>query len=174
MELKTIAQQAQLKGLSIVGTGDALHPLWLNSIKSELQKAGDGIFVYPELRTKFVLTTEVEDKNRVHHLILIPNEGIAEELRILFSKWSDDIDQEGRASLRLGAPEITDMVVERGCLIGPAHAFTPWTSMYKEFNSLEECYKDAARKVSFLELGLRAVADMADRILELHGITFLP
>ncbi len=173
MELKTIAQQAQLKGLSIVGTGDALHPLWLNSIKSELQKAGDGIFVYPELRTKFVLTTEVEDKNRVHHLILIPNEGIAEELRILFSKWSDDIDQEGRASLRLGAPEITDMVVERGCLIGPAHAFTPWTSMYKEFNSLEECYKDAARKVSFLELGLSADTDMADRIPELHGLTFL-
>jgi len=173
MDLETIAKQAELKGLSIVGTGDVLHPSWLNAIKSELTEISEGIFTHPRAKTKFILSVEVEDDRRVHHLVLIPTLGIAEELRSVFSKFSDDIDLDGRAHLRLSAPEIVDMVNERGCLIGPAHAFTPWTSMYKEFNSLRECYKDAARKVSFLELGLSADTHMADRIPELKDLTFL-
>jgi uncharacterized protein (TIGR00375 family) len=71
------------------------------------------------------------------------------------------------------APEIVDTVVEHGCLIGPAHAFTPWTSMYKEFDSIRDCYKDTAGKVKFLELGLSADTSMADRISKLSEVTFL-
>lgn len=43
------------------------------------------------------------------------------------------------------------MVKEYDCLIGPAHAFTPWTGMYKSFNSIYDCYE---KKVDFVELGL--------------------
>jgi uncharacterized protein (TIGR00375 family) len=173
MELKTIAQQAELKGLMLVGTGDALHPRWLESIKSELGTVGEGVFAHPEFSTSFILTAEIEDIHRVHHLVLMPDLGIAEELRSVFSKYSEDIDSDGRAKVALRASEIVDIVVERGCAVGPAHAFTPWTSMYKEFNSLTECYGDASKKVSFLELGLSADTEMADRIPELHSLNFL-
>ena len=36
MELPLIAKQAELKGLHLVGTGDALHPGWLRHIKQNL------------------------------------------------------------------------------------------------------------------------------------------
>jgi len=58
-------------------------------------------------------------------------------------------------------------------LIGPSHAFTPWTSMYKEFDSMRACYGDRVGDVKFLELGLSADTSMADKIAELQDITFL-
>jgi uncharacterized protein (TIGR00375 family) len=173
MDFATIAKQAELKGLALVGTGDVFHPAWFDAIKSELVEVADGVFKHPQAETLFLLSVEVEDNRRVHHLILIPSLGIAEELRSIFAGHSDDVDLDGRASLRMGAPEIVDAVVEQGCLIGPAHAFTPWTSMYKEFDGLRDCYQDSAGKVSFLELGLSADSEMADRISELRELTFL-
>ncbi len=80
---------------------------------------------------------------------------------------------DGRPKLDLEAPEIVEMAAESDCLIGPSHAFTPWTSIYKEFDSLEGCYKDQLKNVDFLELGLSADTFMADRIDELESLTFL-
>ena len=67
MELGQIAKGAAHKGVKIVGTGDCLHPLWLESIKKlpeddGLRRQGD---------TLFLLSVEVEDSRRVHHLILL-------------------------------------------------------------------------------------------------------
>jgi PHP family Zn ribbon phosphoesterase len=42
MVLDTIAQQAGLKGLTLVGTGDVFHPKWFESIKAELEKVAEG------------------------------------------------------------------------------------------------------------------------------------
>ncbi len=173
MDLETIAQQAKLKGLAIVGTGDAFHPAWFESIKKSLSKIGEGTFEHPRYRTRFMLTTEVEDRNSVHHLIFFPSTSAVESVREVFAKHSREIDIDGRATLNLSAPEIVDVAVEHGCLVGPSHAFTPWTSMYKEFDSISGCYKDAVGKVSFLELGLSADTDLADRISELSEITFI-
>lgn len=66
--------------------------------------------------------------------------------------------------------EIMDIAREAGCLVGPSHAFTPWTSIYKEYNSIYDCYH---QKIDFLELGLSADSDMADRINELQNVPFL-
>lgn len=41
-----------------------------------------------------------------------------------------------------------------GGFIGPAHAFTPWTSLYARHNSVRECYGE--EPIDFLELGLSA------------------
>ena len=53
------------------------------------------------------------------------------------------------------------MVKEYGCLIGPAHAYSPWTGMYKSFDSIYDCYGKAP---DFVELGLSADTFMADTV----------
>ena len=173
MILDTIAQQAKLKGLAFVGTGDVFHPRWFESIEAELKEVAEGTFEHPRYGTRFVLTVEVEDKQRVHHLVFLPSLSTVESVREQLAKHSSDMDSDGRARVDLAAPEIVDIVVAHDCLIGPAHAFTPWTSMYKEFDSMLTCYGERVGDVKFLELGLSADTDMADRIAELSDITFL-
>ncbi|MEW6592895.1 MAG: TIGR00375 family protein [Candidatus Hadarchaeota archaeon] len=173
MNLETIAQQAKLKGLAIVGTGDVFHPKWMDEIKSELEEVSSGTFSHRRYGTIFLLTVEVEDKNRVHHLILLPSLDAAAGVREKIAKHSPDINSDGRATVGLAAPEIVDIAKAHGCLVGPSHAFTPWTSMYKEFDSVGDCYGESVEGVKFLELGLSADTDMADRIAELADITFI-
>lgn len=169
MDLPTIAREAAKKGVKIVATGDCLHPTWLANIKG-LHEDG-GLFFLDD--TVFVLTTEVEDPNRVHHLILVPDISKAAELVDIFSGHSNNLQSDGRPMLRLSAPEIADAALEAGCLIGPSHAFTPWTGMYAHHRSIEECYQDSADRIAFIELGLSADSDYADRIAELEDRTFL-
>ena len=65
---------------------------------------------------------------------------------------------------------IFDLVKEYDCLIGPAHAFTPWTGMYKSYDSIYDCY---GKKPDFVELGLSADTFMADCVRELKDFPFL-
>ncbi|MHC1632072.1 MAG: endonuclease Q family protein [Methanotrichaceae archaeon] len=169
MDLPTIAREAAKKGIKIVATGDCLHPKWLAEVK-QLQEE-NGLFILGD--TSFVLTTEVEDPKRAHHLILVPDISEALELREKFSGRSADLDSNGRPSLRMTPPEIADAALEAGCLIGPAHAFTPWTGMYAHYASLKDCYGDQTNRILYLELGLSADSDYADRISELRRLTFL-
>jgi len=169
MNLPTIAREAAKKGVHLVGTGDCLHPRWLESIK-ELPES-NGIFSLGE--TSFVLTTEVEDSRRVHHLLIIPSISKAEELREGFQGRSRNIDSDGRPTLQMNGAEIAECARDAGALIGPCHAFTPWTAMYAYHETLESCYSDLSEYVSFVELGLSADTSYADRISELHRLTFL-
>lgn len=171
--ISTIAQQAKLKGLSFVGTGDILHPRWLESVKTELVEVAEGTYEHPRYNTRFILTVEVEDKNRVHHLLLLPSISAVEGLREELGKHSVDMDADGRARVELSAPEIAEITLKYEGIIGPSHAFTPWTSMYKEFDSMRACYCDRVGDVKFIELGLSADTFMADRIGELAEVTFL-
>ncbi len=173
MDIGTIAGQAKLKGLAIVGTGDVFHPRWLASVKEELVEVSDGTYQHQAHGTRFILTVEVEDRDRVHHIIIFPSISVVESIREQIAKHSKDIASDGRAHLDIGGAEIAAIVSPQGCLLGPSHAFTPWTSVYKEFNSLRECYRDKLGAVSFVELGLSADTDMADRIAELSELTFL-
>jgi uncharacterized protein (TIGR00375 family) len=173
MDLDTIAQQAKLKGLTIVGTGDVFHPRWMDEIKAELVEISDGTFEHRRHGTRFVLTAEVEDRSRVHHIILIPSPSAAAGMREELAKHSRDIDVDGRATVDLSAPEVASLVKDQGGLVGPAHAFTPWTSMYKEFDSIKGCYGEKVGEIKFLELGLSADTDLADRISELADVTFI-
>lgn len=173
MVISTIAQQAKLKGLSFIGTGDVLHPKWFEGIKADLTEVAEGTYEHPRYGTRFVLTVEVEDKRRVHHLFILPSLSAVEDLRKDLAKHSIDMDADGRARVELSAPELVETATAHGCLIGPCHAFTPWTSMYKEFDSIRACYEDRTRDIKFLELGLSADTFMADRIRELSDVTFL-
>lgn len=169
-----IGEQAILKGLHLVGTADALNNRWIQLIKDQLDPdpSEEGIFIHKN-GTKFVLQTEVEDSNRVHHIILFPSLSKVQEVRESFSSKCKDLDTEGRPKIHLSSAEIADIATRAECLIGPSHAFTPWTAMYKEYNSLKECYGSNTNKIYFIELGLSADTDMADRVSELNNVTFL-
>jgi len=83
MNLKNLSEGAKLKGIQILATGDCLHPMWIDEIKSVSDNNGEeGIFDINGV--KFVLSTEVEDRKRVHHLILFPSlyavDGFREEV----------------------------------------------------------------------------------------------
>ncbi|WP_456482037.1 TIGR00375 family protein [Methanopyrus sp.] len=173
MVVREIARGAAKKGLDLVGTGDILHPKWRRHVRRELVEDEHGLLREPKTGVLFVPTVEVEDERRVHHLIILPSLDHAEELYEELSKYSDDIDAEGRPHLHMTGAELADVLKDHDCLLGPAHAFVPWTSVFKEYDSLRECYGDAVDRVDFVELGLSADSDYADRISELHEYTFL-
>ena len=157
MDISNILRYAKLKGLHVVGTGDCLHPKYLEEIKE-----------YKD--SNLILTVEIEDRNRVHHLILLPSISKAYELRERLKKYSNNMDTEGRPMVVLKGNELFEIIKEVEGLIGPAHAFTPYTSLYKSFDSIYQCYE---KKPDFVELGLSADGDMGDMIQELRDIPFL-
>ena len=166
MVIKNMAPKSKLKGLQLLGTGDAFHPKWLDIIEESTTYAGDGIYTAEGM--DFVLTTEVEAKHRIHHVIIIPDMDIARELSQKLPSRNKNID--GRPKTNLGGAELLELVHDHDCLIGPAHSFTPWTGMYKSYNSIYDCYE---KKPDFVELGLSADTDMADCISELKDFPFL-
>ncbi|RBQ24016.1 hypothetical protein ALNOE001_05720 [Candidatus Methanobinarius endosymbioticus] len=166
MVIDNIAPQAKLKGLQLMGTGDALHLGWLEIIENSTKYIGDGIYSTEDC--DFVLTTEIEGEKKIHHLILIPTIEIARELGeklVSVNKYKD-----GRPRTKMNGKEIMDLAKEHDCLVGPAHAFTPWTGIYKAFDSVHDCY---GQKPDFFELGLSADSNMADTVKELQDIPFL-
>ena len=156
-----IAKGCRVKGITVIGTGDILHPEWRRMWQNT--KPVDDILVIP--------TTEVEGNGRVHHIILLPDYNAACDLSSRFAPYSKDIESNGRPRVKLSGEEILAHVHEVGGIGGPAHAFTPYTAIYAAHDSLSSCYGD--EQVDVLELGLSADSSYGAGIQELNGIPFL-
>jgi uncharacterized protein (TIGR00375 family) len=150
------------RGLAVLGSGDALLPAWQKAWEPHLGNDA-GIVVVPE--------AEVEDRNRIHHLILMDDFSGFSALAADLAPYSSDISTGGRPRVRLPGKAIAAAVHALGGLIGPAHAFTPWTSLYASFDRVCDCYGD--EPIDFLELGLSADTDLASAIPDLSGVPFL-
>jgi uncharacterized protein (TIGR00375 family) len=173
MTIPTIACECEKKGLDLIATGDAFHSQWLHHLEDSLTEIKhSGIYRLNESHekstTNFITTVEVEDNHRIHHLMIIPSVDVAWSMRDEFIV--KDMDADGRPKIRMDASQIIDIAHDYGCMIGPAHAFTPWTGLYKEYDSIMDCYKT---RPDFVELGLSADTYLADRIDELNDYTFL-
>jgi uncharacterized protein (TIGR00375 family) len=175
LNLDTMVQTCRKKGLHILGTGDILQPDWLKYMESHLEKGKNGVFSFKEVY--FVLQSEIEDKESVHHVVFLPDFESVRLLQNKFKPYSKNImgDWGGRPRVNLSPPEIVDIVEDVGGLIGPAHAFTPFKAIFRQnkFENLEDCYQDATKKVFFLELGLSANTDLADKLFGLKNVVFL-
>jgi hypothetical protein len=187
MTPELLSSQGSLKGLHLVASGDAFHQGWLNMIEEATEEVDEGVYGIKDAKnmhneflqeeipeglsknpeTQLILTAEVEDSKRVHHLIILPSLDAAYQMR---KKLKGNLDSDGRPRVRMNGAEIQELALENGCIIGPSHAFTPWTSIYKEYDSVHDCYSETPH---FVELGLSADTDMADRIEELQEIPFL-
>lgn len=171
MLIPKIAKQANFKGLDLVGTGDILNPDWREHVRENTEDLKNGVYENKDIR--FLLTTEVEDKDRVHHLLMFPSFSQVEEFYTEVKKFSTNIDSDGRPRVELSGREIAKLARENDVLFGPCHAFTPWTAIYKEYDSIQECYGSYSDKVTFLELGLSADTSLADKMEQHHDLTFL-
>lgn len=170
MNIETISLEAPRKGINVVATGDCLHSGWMKEIK-QCKVIDDGTF---ELNgTRFILSTEIEDQRRVHHLLYFPSISAVEDFKEKIKSKSKNLETDGRPNINIGGEELASIAKNLDILIGPAHAFTPWTAMYAYHNTLEDCYGDLTGYISFIELGLSADTDFADKIKELHRLTFL-
>jgi uncharacterized protein (TIGR00375 family) len=162
MTPESLLAAAKMKGLDVLGSGDALHPAWRAAWRDRPED-GSGIVVVP--------TVEVEDRYRVHHLILAESFDQFAELAEVFASHSKNVATAGRPHVALDGAAIASAVHDLGGLIGPAHAFTPWTSLYARFESPAGCY--GSERIDFLELGLSADTSYAAGIPDLAGIPFI-
>lgn len=162
MHPKNLLSACVTKGLHVIGTGDALHPAWQKEWEPFLANEA-GICVVP--------TGEVEDERRVHHLILAEDFLQFAQLRELLNPHSKSISTNGRPHVYLSGEEIAKRVHEVGALIGPAHAFTPWTALFAYHDSVASCY--GSEKIDFVELGLSADSSYGAGIPDFAGVPFL-
>jgi uncharacterized protein (TIGR00375 family) len=170
MNIKKISLEAPKKGLNLVASGDCLHPKWMKEIKS-CKYVDEG--TYELNKTRFIISTEVEDIDRIHHLLYFHDFSKVEEFKEKIGNKSTNMDKDGKPKIEMNGEEIASIAKDIDAIIGPAHIFTPWTSIYAIKDSLYNCYKDMMNYVRFIELGLSANSDLADRIQELHSLTFL-
>jgi uncharacterized protein (TIGR00375 family) len=175
LNLDTMIETSRKKGLDILGTGDVLQPDWFNYMKQNLQKDRDGSFSYKG--TYFILQSEIEDEESIHHVVLFPDFNIVLEIQKKLAPHSKNIKNEwgGRPRVNLPPGRLVDIITDYGAIIGPAHAFTPFKAIFRQnkYKSLEDCYGGSTKKVSFLELGLSANTQLADRLNFLKDVSFL-
>jgi uncharacterized protein (TIGR00375 family) len=177
-----IAKFAKVKGLNLVGTGDFTHPKWLEQLKQNLT-AEDGTGLYstttnPDHSLHFIVTTEVStifpfngEVKKVHHVILTPSIETAIQVNDRLAKYGD-LEVDGRATLDMSAPHLVEEVmgVSADNMVFPAHAWTPWFSIFgafSGFNSVEECYQDMTKHIHALETGLSSDPPMNWRLSQL-------
>ena len=174
MTIPEITKGASRKGLHLIGTGDVTQPDWLRHLQNHLKELNDA-FLYD--KTAFILTTEIEDQESIHHLILLPDFENVESLRNSLQPYSKNLSNEygGRPRVNLKGEKLAGFVRDAGGMIGPAHAFTPFKSIFREgkYESLSGCYGSETSHVHFLELGLSADSELADHIPELSRLTFI-
>ncbi|MFX1380619.1 MAG: endonuclease Q family protein [Promethearchaeota archaeon] len=175
LNLDTMLETCKKKGLNILGTGDILQPEWLKYMEHNLEKQSDGSYSYKDIF--FILQTELEDIESIHHLVLFPDFKSVKETQIKLTRHSKNIldGWGGRPRVNLSPPALVDTISDSGGIIGPAHAFTPFKAIFRQgkFQSLEDCYKGVSKKISFIELGLSANSDLADRLESLKDVSFL-
>jgi uncharacterized protein (TIGR00375 family) len=162
MQPEQLIKGCVTKGINVLGTGDALQPDWQEGWRPFLENDA-GIVIVPQ--------GEIEDRNRVHHVILAQDLAQFDQLRDLLRGTCKSFVTAGRPHVYLTGEEIANASHDVGALVGPAHAFTPWTAMYAYFDSVPACYGNA--KIDFLELGLSADSSYGAAIPDLYEIPFL-
>jgi PHP family Zn ribbon phosphoesterase len=174
MTIPKLAAGAKEKGLDVMGTGDATQPQWLKHLQTNLKETDVGL-IHDSI--SFILTVEIEDADSIHHLVILRNFESVKNLRRLLKHSSTNLDHEwgGRPRVNLKGNEIAGAVRDCEGLIGPAHAFTPYRSIFREgrYDSLKDCYQEETQHVHFIELGLSADTEVADCIPELRDLTYV-
>ena len=161
MQPAALVEGCLRKGIGLLGSGDALHPGW-----RRMWEEAEGM-----AEVQIIPTAEVEGAGRIHHLIIMEHFSDFEELAEILRPHSRNINSAGRPFVSLEGEHLAAKVHDLGGLIGPAHAFTPWTGMYGRVESARECYGE--EHIDLLELGLSADTGYGDAIPELKGIPFL-
>lgn len=196
MSPESIWKWAQLKGITVIGTGDFTHPGWFRELKEKLEPSGDGLFgLRNEYLTHeipascsadvfFMLSAEISciygkggRTRKVHSVILAPDFAQAAKINLALSRIGN-LASDGRPILGLDAKELLKIILNAGpeALLIPAHAWTPHFSVFGAaagFDSLEECYEELTPYIRAIETGLSSDPLMNWRLSALDRITLV-
>ena len=179
MDVPTMTRYAKMKGLNLLGTGDALHLKWRESLISELEPSGLGLYLArddPDIT--LVPSAEVSCEQaagwhgwKVHILVLFPSLDEAGAVSRSLFRHASDI-QNGRPTVNLFPSDavkcIKDICPET--VIIPCHIWTPYYSLYGSkfgFESIHEAFKDEVDHIDAVESGLSADPRMCRMLREL-------
>ena len=180
LNLEHLYKWAQLKGIRVVGTGDFVHPGWMDELEEKLQPAEEGLFrLKPDLEkamddqvpaacrapVRFMLTVEISNiykrlgrVRKVHNIILAPGFEAAKTIQARLGAIGN-IRSDGRPILGLDSRDLLEITLETdpmACLI-PAHVWTPWFSALGSrggFDRISDCYGDLTEHIFAVETGL--------------------
>ncbi len=186
MEAARLAWWAKRKGITLLGTGDFTHPIYLASLRQQLEPAEEGLFRLREgeREVRFMLTVEVTNifrhegrVRKTHTLIFAPSFAVVDRLNTQLAAHGN-LALDGRPTLRCTARELLVIVknVDPACEVIPAHVWTPWFSVLGSlsgFNSLEECYGEDVRHIRAVETGLSSDPAMNWRLSFLDNIALI-
>ena len=186
MEVETLAKWAKKKGIALLGTGDFTHPTYFAELRSKLEPLGNGLFQLkkgdPGIR--YMLTTEVSNiysqegkVRRIHNLIFAPSFEVVEIIRSKLGNLGK-LSSDGRPIFSFSAKDLVRVILDISaeCLIIPAHAWTPWFSVFganSGFDSIEECFGEMSSHIHAIETGLSSDPEMNWRLSRLDAITLL-
>ncbi len=193
---EAIWRWAQIKGITVVGTGDFTHPAWFKELTQKLEPLGNGLFhlreefqndTVPDSCKRdvfFLLTTEIsciyrkKDKTRkVHCLIFVPDLESVMRISMVLGRIGN-LKADGRPILGLDAKELLKIVIDANpdAMFVPAHAWTPHFSVFgavSGFDSMEECFEELAPHIHAIETGLSSDPLMNWRLSALDGLALI-
>ncbi|MDE2779046.1 MAG: endonuclease Q family protein [Chloroflexota bacterium] len=176
LSLENLALWAGYKGIDLLSTADFTHPRWIQELKSKLVESPNGAYRYQGVA--FVMGTEVScvfrqdgRGRRIHLLVFAPSIEVAEKLTASFARYGN-LHSDGRPTLALSAADATSVCLETdpGCLVIPAHAWTPWYGIFGSksgFDSLPEAFGDMLEHIPAIETGLSSDPEMNWSVPEL-------
>ncbi len=182
MDVKHIAEWAKLKGVTLMGTGDFTHHLWLEELKNNLEDLGNGLYKHKGIC--FVLSAEISSiysKNnrtyRIHNVILAPSFKTVEKINEVLSRCGN-LASDGRPILGLDAEELARIVfdIDDNCIFIPGHIWTPWFSLFGSmsgFDRIEDCFGKQTEKIFALETGLSSDPAMNWRLSALDKFSLV-
>ncbi|MEK6903436.1 MAG: endonuclease Q family protein [Nanoarchaeota archaeon] len=175
--LDDLERNARIKGLHILGTGDAQHPLWNQEITSKLTEDDNGI-LWSKTKFPFIWQTEISlaytqggKGRRIHHVVLFPNGDVVKQFTDALLKRGR-IDYDGRPIFGMSSIEFIDMLrsISTDIELIPAHAWTSWMAIFGSksgFDSVEECFQDRAKYIHAIETGMSSTPAMNWRLSKL-------
>ncbi len=199
LNLEHLNLWAQLKGITVLGTGDFTHPQWFSELRNKLEPAEDGLFkLKPEFATqashmvppsckglaRFMLSVEISSiykkdgkTRKVHNVVFVPDFELAEKFNQRLDRIGN-IRSDGRPILGLGCRSLLEIVLEisEDAFLIPAHIWTPWFSVLGSksgFDSMEECFGDLTTYIFAVETGLSSDPAMNWRVSSLDGLTLV-
>ena len=187
LDLEHNDQWARLKGIQVVGTGDFTHPSWFKELKEKLVEEKSGLFKLKgtDGQVLFMITTELSciysqdgKTRRIHLCVFSPDLATVGKINQELERRGVNLRSDGRPIMGLSAEVLTEIIlgVNPECLVIPAHAWTPWFSVFGSnsgFDSLQECFGEMTKHIYAIETGLSSDPPMNWRLSALDKITLI-
>lgn len=185
-----------MKGIDVLATGDFTHPFWFDQLKSELEETGKGLFRLKSTsdgsnvngqmsNAYFLLSCEISSiysqggkTRRIHNLFFFPTLAAVEKFNKELISRHANLRSDGRPIVGISSQDLAKIAldVDNKVLIIPAHAWTPWFSIFGSFSgfdSISECFGDMAPYIYGIETGLSSDPAMNWQIEDLDNRAIL-